>query len=480
MPPEDAVILTNMFPTSGRLVTRNGFSEWATELGGEVEMLAEFNAGATRKMIAAADGSIFDVSTIGPVGAALATGFSSNRWQWAQFDDSGGGARMGLVNGFDDPQIYDGSTIASMTVSGSGLTPSDLVGIHIFKNRSYFWEVNSQNFWYSAVGALGGTLTKFPLGRVSGFGGNLIAMANWSRDAGDGEDDLAVFVMDSGDIVVYKGDDPGDADAWALVGIYRGGAPLGVRAITKLGSDVIVMTKDGYVPLSKIINLGRITEVGSISDKIQDEVNRVAQLYAANYGWQAILYPRGQYILFNVPISSDFYQQHIINTSTQAWCKFEGMNGICWSLFNDRLYFGGVDGTVYLADDGNTDNGSSINIQVYTAWNYIVSRNYNKKLSGVRIYFDSATTFTFTYGIGTDFINPTVFSSINSNVPAQSMWDEALWDVDFWGNDNIITKPWLSGNAYGMNFLLRVLMSVSNGPVNWYSYEYLYEPGGLI
>ena len=47
-------------------------------------------------LFAAADGNIWDVTSAGTA-TSLASGFSSDRWQWAQFDDSGGGARVGLV-----------------------------------------------------------------------------------------------------------------------------------------------------------------------------------------------------------------------------------------------------------------------------------------------------------------------------------------------------------------------------------------------
>lgn len=480
MPVTDAVQLINWFPSSGKVISRKGFTVWSTGLTGSTETLAEFNAKTNRKMIAANNGSIYDVSSSGAIGSALASGFTSNRWQWAQFDDASGGARMGLVNGEDAPQIYNGSTITGMTVSGSGLTTSNLIGVNVFKSRSYFWEKDSQDFWYSSVNALGGTLTKFPLSRVSSFGGNLIAMANWSRDAGDGEDDLAVFVMSSGDIIVYKGDNPGDADAWSLVGVYKSGAPLGIRAIYKQGPDVVLTTKDGYVSLAKIINIGRITEQSSVSDKINNELIRIAPLYASNFGWQTIFYPLGKYMLFNIPTSSTTFEQHIVNTETRVWCKFSGMNAPCWSLYNDNLYFGGIDGKIYKADDGFSDNGNAITWQADCAWNYIGTRQNSKKMTAFRPFMNSTAEFNFTIGIGTDFNSPSNFSTYNSGGTAGAAWDEEFWDDPFWADESTIVNPWLSLSNYGYNFMLRVIGQSMGGQVEWYSYEYIYEHGGYI
>src|SRR5688572_3178959 len=179
-----------------------------------------------------------------------------------------------------------------MTISGVGLTPANLNGINIHKSRSYFWDSRTQDFWYSAVNALGGALTKFPLGRVSGTGGNLVAMGTWTKDGGDGQDDLACFFLSSGEVLIYAGDNPGDAAAWALVGRFTIGAPMGVRAVQKVGADLVVSTVDGYQRLSLVLSGGRVDgKVGSFSDKIRNAVLEATKLYAANFGWQIALYP---------------------------------------------------------------------------------------------------------------------------------------------------------------------------------------------
>lgn len=479
MDEKDAVELENWFPDVGKVVSRKGFEEYATGLGsGAVETLAEYNAGTTRKMIACANNAIYDVSSSGAA-TSLASGFTNNRWQWAMF--TGAAPRMALVNGADAPQEYNGSTVGALTVSGSGLTVANLIGVNVFKNRSYFWEKDSQDFWYSSINALGGTLTKFPLGRVSGFGGNLTAMATWTRDAGDGVDDFAVFIMSTGDVIIYQGSDPGDAAAWALVGIFRTGAPLGIRGWCKLGPDLVVMTKDGYVPMSKVIDKGRVTEVGSISDKITGAVSEVAELYSANFGWQALLYPKRSYILFNVPLGTTEFDQHIVNTNTGAWTKFTGMNGPCFGLYNDQLYMGGTDGKVYRADSGNSDNGASINLLAQTAWNYCGNRGLIKKFSAFRPVFQSESPLNFNISLGFDF-QPNYDANITQagDVGSESTWDLATWDDAFWAESQQFITPWASADGIGLNVSARVNLLISSQSVSWYSMEYLFETGGYI
>lgn len=480
MPAEDAVVLTNWFPTVGRVQTRKGYISYASGMAGSVETLAEFNAGATRKFIAASNNEIYDISLPGAVGAALAGGFQNNRWSYSQFDDATGGARMALVNGIDLPQMYNGTSISALTVSGTDLTINNLVGVFTFKNRSFFWEKDSQDFWYSAVGALGGALNKFPLGRVSGFGGNLIAMQSWTVDGGDGVDDLAVFIMSSGDVIIYQGGDPGSAADWALVGIFRLGAPLAARGALKVGSDVVIMTKDGYVPLSRVLDVGRVTSNRAISDKINGAVKEAASLYEENFGWQALMYPQGNYLLFNVPVSNTRYDQHIFNTLTNTWTKFEGLNGVCWSLYNDKLYFGGIDGNVYLADAGYNDNGNPITFSAQTAWNYLNFRGQIKRFTALKPVFESEGGLPISLALAFDFEVPAATYSVSNFSGNAPEWDNSPWDISPWAGENTIIRPWVSVAGIGLNVSTRVIATLSQQSCKWFSLEYLFEPAGYV
>lgn len=475
MEQDEAVELKNFFPGQGQVSLRRGNTQHATGLGGSVEMLAEFNAGSFRKMIAGANGNLWD-STAASAASSLASGFASNRWQTAQFDDSSGGARMGLVNGSDAPQDYTGSAVSAMSISGSGLTASNLNGIHIHKGRSYFWDNRMQDFWYSSVNALGGALTKFPLGRVSGTGGNLTAMGTWSRDSGDGPDDLAVFLLSSGDLLVYAGDNPGDSAAWSLVGVYRVGAPMGPRALTQLGAELVVMTVDGYLPLSKILGNERVQASDAISDKVRREVLFATRNYASNFGWQAIHYPLGNWLVFNIPVASGTFEQHVMNTQSRAWCKFAGMDGRCWTLFNDRLYFGGS-GKVFKADDGRSDNGSPISGVGQTAWNYLGSRSTKKRFTGVMPLLQIDGSMTFNAGVGVDFKPISVSQVESSAVGNSSPWDTSPWDTSPWADEFAVNDNWLSAEGMGLNVSTRLEVLTSTRAIDWLATHYLYEPG---
>lgn len=481
----DAVELQNLFPGFGNVSSRKGFSQFASGLGAQVYTLAEFNAGSVRKFLAAANGKFWNI-TNGGTAVSVRTGFTSDKWQWAQFDNASNQARMGFVNGQNTAQVYDGSAMTAMTLSGTGVSVTAFDGICVFKNRTYFWNSQSQDFFYSAVNALGGALTRFPLGRVQGTGGNLTFMATWSRDAGDGADDLAVFALSSGDVLIYQGSDPGSATDWALIGVFHMGAPLSIRSYAKVGADLWIITKSGYIPLSKILPQGRAAEADlALSSKIRGAVSQRIAQKASYYGWQPILYPQhslGTCCVFNVPLSSVEWEQHVLNTATGAWCKFTGINTPVFGLFNDSLYFGG-NGKVYKLDDGTSDAGVGIAVTGQTAWNYCKNRGQLKELTMTRLSGGSSGAIDYYIDIGVDFGSLQRHASASTVAQSSSgaAWDTSDWDTAEWaGETSLSFNVWHSTGEIGFAFSARLTFQTSTQSFDWTSLAYAYKPGAIL
>jgi len=476
MQPTEAARLDNFFPGFGKVALRGGHTQHATGLGGTVKTIAEFNAGATRTMIAAANGSIFTTTSAGAVGAALASGFTEDEWQVAQFDDSGGGARLGLVNGADAPQVYTGSAVSAMTVSG----PSDvtkLVGIQVYKSRSYFWEVDSQSVWCSATNALGGALTEFKLGRVSGWGGNIVAMGTWSRDGGTGPQDYAVFISSGGDAIVYGGSYPGGAD-WELVGLYRVGEPIGYRCTVKVGAELYVITKAGYVPMSQVYASGEASR--ALSDRIRGAVLAAVAKGQALGGWQGVFYPRGNYLMVNVPDGSSTYYQHVVNVTSGAWCRFKGQDFYTFAVFNGRLYGGGFDGIVYLCDEGSDDDGSAIQGDAIAAWNYLGAPGSLKRINMVRVVGATpAGSAAYSLDVKVDFDEDTATTSGAAAAGSSSPWDTSLWDVTLWASELQVFSSWGGSGGLGDAMAARLRVS-SESAFEWYQTTYIYTIAGPL
>ena len=466
MAPTDAVLLDNWFPTTGKVTVRGGYTEYATGITGNVDTLAEYHAGATHKFIAASDGELWDISASGAA-SSLASGFTVNNWQWSNFN-----GRIFFFNGTDAPQDYDGSTMSATAWTGSGLTIANLVGVNVFKSRLFMWEEDSQDFWYAAVNAITGTLTKFPLSRVGQFGGNLVAMGTWTRDGGAGLDDFAVFIMSSGEVIVYQGTDPGDATAWSLVGIYRIGSPLNIRGVIKLGGDIVVMTTDDYVFLSTVLATGQVGDASKLSGAVT-----AASTQADSFGWQALLYARGNMTIFNVPLANGSFGQHVINTITGAACRFKDIPARCWGIYSKDCYFGSTDGVVYKFNDGNTDNGTAIDADGRQAWNDFDSPS-RKHIKAIRLAIESQGSITYELGIGFDF-NDALTPSPSSSVSSQSLWDVALWDVALWASGLVTDTTWKAAGGQGYTLSTRVRISALQ-EISWVRTDYRVEVGNAL
>lgn len=471
MPETDARRMDNFFPDTNEVKIRKGYQEYGQFGTGKVQTLAEYLSGSKRELICGVDGKLINITNpIAPV--ELSTGFGGDEWLTANF-----GGRMFFGNGTDAPVDYDGATLSTTSWSGVGLTNSELTFPFVFKNRLYWIEKDTQAFWYGGISAVTGTLTKFDLSVVGQYGGKLVALGSMTVDAGDGVDDLFVAFMSSGDVLVYQGTDP--SSDFALVGRYRLGSPIGSRCLVNYGGELVAITNDGYIPVSQFLRSGRVNDFLSLSDKIRGAVSEAVRDFRRNNGWQALFYPKGNMLLFNIPKQSGVYDQHVMNSKTTAWCQFKNMNGAVWGLFDDDLYFGAEDGTVYKADTGESDDGENIEADVETAPSYLGDRKRMKRFVAVRPLFKTTvSSFPVAIAINTDFGT----DNINTTVPvveSSSVWDEAVWDEDEWGDSFNVRSFWKVIKGTGYSVSLRV-NTATQSSVSWMDTTFIYESGGRI
>ena len=472
MPEENASILDNWFPGEGRCTVRPGYASYATGLGGDVETLAEFINGANRKFLGFANNKIWNISSSGAasdITNSMTT--TNNRWDWACMD-----GKMALVNGADTPlQIAtDGTTASTLTLTGP--TAINVIGVNVFNGRSYFWEDDTQDFWYSAVNTMGGTLTQFPLSRVGQFGGKLLCMDTWTMDGGAGLNDFAAFFMTSGETIVYSGSDPSQ---FSLVGVFRIGAPVDQRGVVKLAGDLVAITTDGYISLNGALRQARLGETGVLSEQINPTVTQAAKDYGSNFGRQAFHYPRGNMVIFNVPVSTNkTYEQHVFNTNTGKPCRFKGIASRCWGTFNDKAYFGG-NGVVYVFDDQAFDDaGTNIDADALPAPTYLKSRAAQKHVTGLQVVMASGGTIAITSAVSSEFKTPTVGYGSPVITGGSSAWDTAEWDTAAWAGGANITKDWVTRNALGYAINSRVRVRTKGQRVKWYTTNYMFDYAG--
>ncbi len=464
MDPLDAIVLDNFYPDLSGVSSRQGYSSFATGVGsGPVQTLAEFNAGSTRKFLAAASNAIYDISAGGVAGAPLASGFNGNQWQTANFL-----SRMFLANGTDTLQIYDGATLANSTFTG--VTLSTLVGVFVYQQRLYFWANNSTGFWYASLNSIAGALTFYDLATFAPRGGNLVNVTSFSHDGNAGVQDLIIFMMSSGSALVFQGNDPGNASAWTMVGQLRLSPPVNIRAVCQYGAEAFLTTFDDHVPLDATfvaLHQGKLPDRSKISPAVQAAVSA----NQSGFGWQALYYPRGRRLIFNVPNPDGSFWQHVQNTgsSRNPWCRFKDMNAFTWGLYQDRLYFGASAGNVYLADTGTQDAGQPISVLGQHAWNDFQDP-HRKDVKAVRPVLTTSGPITFTYKLGFDFRDPDK-SIIVTTTGTGAQWDVSPWDTTPWSAESTPTTLWSAGGGTGQALSASLSFSSSQS-VTWLRSDY--------
>ena len=473
----DAISLVNWFPNGSNLQLRKGFTVHSTSLGtGSVRTLAEHvSAAGARKLVACANGKIYDSTTAGAAATQLATGFTVNNWQTTLYRN-----KLILVNGSDQPQQYDGTSVTAANYTGIA-DDAVLINVSAYKGRLYFVEKNSGNIWWGAVDAVTGALTQLDLSSLLRLGGNIVYAGSWTRDSGSGMQDLFVVLSNMGEVLLYEGDYP-TSSTWNIAGRYLIGAPLGgYRAAINMGPDLIVMAQDGFYPLSDLLSADTGRTFSKLSDKIRDAVSDAAKSYSGNFGWSACYFPKEHMVLFNVPIASDTnYEQYVVNTITGAWTKFRGMNGSCFATFNGDLYFGGTDGKVYHGYSGYKDNTAPISTVAKCAFNYFGDRERKKRFMMARpIYFGDVGT-KFLMDVDVDFTDKQITSTVSTTGHAGSPWDTSPWDTSSWDSALYYGRNWYSIRGIGRCGALKFIADFCDIEIQLTSVQVTYENGGAL
>lgn len=479
MEPTDAVIMDNWEPHAGSVQLRKGSANWVTGITGSVETLMQYAAAGARKLFAAANNAFYDVSASGVVGAAVDTGHTSNRYQFVNFGTVGGNFLI-AVNGADECRKYNGTAWSVNTITGPS-NPADLIHVNAFKQRLFFIEKNTLAFWFLPVSTIAGAASKFDLASFFTLGGELQAMGTWTLDGGDGQDDYAVFLTTEGEAAIYRGTDPALSSSWFLVGIYKVGRPISRRCFVKIGSDLVVVTEDGFVPLSKALITGRAMPKVALSDKISGAVSDAVASYRNHFGWQAIVYPQGNMTIFNVPVSENVTtHQYVQNQITGGWCRFTGLNGYCWEVFDGNLYFG-TNGKVCQGDTGTADFGNTnIMGDIQPAFTAFGSNAIQKRFTMVRPVMISTGDIRPSIIINTDYQINTPTSLIASQGSLGPTWAQLTWATWVWGSPQTVKRGWQSVSGIGYAAAMRMQVTTATLTIQLLSIDYLFEPGGVL
>lgn len=493
MPESNAVQLINWFPQPGYVELRRGFvSQCDTGTDQEVDSLMAYQGPliADQRLFAASGGQIWDVTDATPT--SVGTGFTSNRWQHVNVATAGGNF-LWMCNGEDTPQYWDGTTLQAAVITG--VTAEDMIVPVLYRGRIWTVLANSTKAAYLGLDSIQGAATIFDLGPFFRLGGQLQAITTWSTDIQGGTNEFIVFLSSYGEAAIFLIYDPTDPGGFAFRGVSSIGSPIGRRCCERVGSDAAIITIDGVIPLSQVINYDRAAvQQAALTKNIRNAMTQAAREYKDNFGWQVISYPRNTMAIINVPISEGGQQQqYVMNTMNGAWARFTGQNANCWAIFNDRAYFGGNDGVVYLADESAGDEDQTLEADIQGAYNYFGLKGQNKRWTTIRplLEKDSSYTIDLQIGLSVDFnLNDTLDEIQTDTGMTPAEWDdpESIWDDPntVWPGP-VTQQRWMaiSGIGYCAGVRLKVSIPWSEQlraaqTLRIYSFDALFDAGAFI
>lgn len=465
---EEARELENWLPDIGKCTVRPGKAQHQ-EIDGasEATSLMVWKGATGTELIAGAAGELYSVS--GTPSALTTNSYTENRWDSETFN----GFLFG-VNAIDMPWRYNGSSVSA--TGFTGVSPlSNLQTVTVYRDRLWFTIVNSADVYYGNVASVTGALTSFPLSQIAA-GGKCVGIGTWSKDAGDGPDDFIVFVMDTGEIIAYRGD---PEDDFRIIGSFMAPAPVGVAPTVKVGGELITMTESGPIPMSAI-SRGKAFDPLELEHwgKIAPSWAQDFALYGSNAGWSAH-YSRG-IVFFNLLTGTNSSKQYVLNTRVPAWGVYTKLPVSMFADFQGTLYFGSIDdGWVYSHSTGS-DDGDDIITLARQGFVYPLGGGQAGKFPAVRPNINVDGIVTGQFQLDTDFEEKPIgaHTATISSFGGGAEWDEGEWDVAEWATTPNTRHKWRGTRGYG-RAVAPVSRTFSNSDtVEWFATDIWAEPGG--
>ena len=494
--PNTAVVLENLIPRVYGCELRKGFVRWATGLNGEVRSLMSYNAPTTTQLFAcSSNGTIYDV-TAQSSGAPIPVythpvGDMMGEWYSINFVTAGGNYLLSVSAG-EGYHIFDGATwvdVAQGTGPGqiNGLDPKLFAYIFEWKGRVWFLRKDSAIAYYLPTGQITGTVVPFDFGPFLRKGGPLAVGTNWTVDGGEGIDDKLVLFSLEGDVLIYGGTDPSDANKFAKQGsYYLGHLPVARRCVSVFGTDIAILSEKGLCFLSELLRGQGFFVNAPIAQRVNSAIAQEVSAKMTQRYWELIFLPHEQLILVNTPTTTAVDTQWAFEVNAKAFCTLTHMPMLSTAAFDRRTFFGDGEGNVWLGFEGSSDGavdasrGTDIEGTVVTAFLPHGEPYRTKIFHMVRPAFLAPVAPAIKVAINPDwsFISPSGSPQFTPP-PGSSLWDLAIWNQTVWNGSEKSYAAWVG--VQGSGFYGALSMKVRGEPgTTFVSWQLLTTPGGVL
>jgi hypothetical protein len=509
MPITDCLTLVNMIGSKYGLKVRPAYQEWVTGMGAPVESVRSIlsftgseDDGGTDKLFACTTSGIWDCSlstdtpsqvytfpTIAATsGYGVGTAFVTIAGHFYAYCDESNGYVLYEEDTDTWSLIAAGSGVGEI----DGVDPRKLAFVTAWKSRLLFVERDTANMWYLPVGQVTGTVTKFDFGNKFRYGGPLVGLWNWTIDGGQGVDDYLVAVSRSGDVAVYAGTDPSDADAFMQKGMwFIGGIPAGRKIATDFGGDVLLLSVLGIIPLSKLLGGGQIAmpdtyTTRNIGPLLTDAMEQRKHLR----GWELRIHPEENVLLINTPAWTGQADEQFVMalaSSGKGWGLWSGLPMECSEIWHGKLYFGTSDGRLCvnsgaydnISRDGTIASASDVEFAFLSAYQSLGNPN-RKQVRVIRpiLRVDGATP-AYTARARYDFDESAISETVIAGATTEALWDTAVWDVFLWAEGLEPTKS-VNGSVGIGSHVAIAFKGACHAETILIGFDVAWEQGGLI
>ena len=490
MKPGGALVCDNWVPTQRGVKLRGGCVRWC-ELPETTPVISAFEyiSGNTERMFAANVSKLYDVSGTPTL---VKDGQGSGNYAAAQMSNAAGEWLVTVNDAGDPPLRFNGLTWETLDAAytppvgmpskitvnlttypdAKVIDGENLVYVWKYRNRLFFIELNSMNAWYLPLNSVGGELHMIPLSGSAAHGGTLMFGAVWSLDAGDGVDDKCVFVTNLGEVLIFTGSDPANANNWRQEGRFQLDPPMGMNAHINLGGDLLIATTDGIVPLSAAINreaeaLDLAKTTYNIRSLWRDEAEEKREWAWSmkrwdEYGGMFVTFPGGR---------PGYRLCAVVNTGTAAWCRFPGWDATCFIKMRENLFFGTQDGIIMHADRSGYDDGQPFVATLVGNWGALQSQPSEVTWHQARAVFLAQTGEPFVPQLSAcvNFVvapppPPDAGIDVDTiDVWGQGKWNDAKWDQLTLPKPALRNTGWVSVGLSGYTHALCVQVTVAQG-----------------
>jgi len=354
-------------------------------------------------------------------GIQLVGGLNSGAWQ-SEMVVSGGGHWLMLCSGFDDPRVYNGASVGLAQITGVDKSKLFFPALH--GQRLFFAIRDTLELCYLGLHSMHGPASIFPLGALCKKGGHVAGLASMSMDGGRNSNDQLVIVTSEGELIIYAGVIPDNAESFQLVGVWDMPKPVGNDPLVNLGGGILLLTETGMFRVSDLMQAPAEAENAiALTDKINNPAG-TQYVQSARHGFSVLNMADGT--------------QYVREAETGGWSRFYGLNATCWVEHEGKLIFGRSNGQVMEyggqedgvdPDDPLHDDDQPIPADFVQGYDEF-GTDRQKRFSRARMVFEYAAPTMPAITMLTDYqeIPEVEEARVNANRP---LWDDVVWG-DYW------------------------------------------------